>query len=189
MDAVSLVVSILALLGAGAGFAVQRRDRKIDRKDADEAARASAERANRAQQTADDAAEAANRPAAASESLAAATERMAKALEREARTAAREGPIPQAAWTLAHNQGDTYLLNNVGTAVAYDVHVDTGDMVVRVPSGTWPRAEMSPDDAMKVLAVRTMGTKDDTVTVTRASEPGGSERHTWTRPLPPKPRG
>ncbi len=171
-----VVPTALALLA----IYLERRNRKTDRSDAERDAAEAGQRADRAHATADAA-------TAAAERSAAATERMAQALEAQSAAAARAAPTPQAAWTLEHSVGDSYLLTNVGTATAYDVDVGTGDMVVRVPPGTWPRAELPPDDAVKVLAARTMGTRDDTVTLTWATELGGGDRKTWRRPLPPKP--
>lgn len=121
---------------------------------------------------------------ALAERSAAATERMAKALEGRALEDEHRSPTPDAAWKLQHFQGDTYLLTNAGRATAYDVHVDTGDLVVR---GEHDHERIEPDGFAKFLAVRTWGTRDDTITVTWSTTPGGSDRHTWQRPLPPRP--
>ncbi len=181
MEVAAFVVSVLALLGTGVGFLVARRDRRRDRAYAERDARDARDRADRAQATADQATDAAER-------YAAAAERMAQALEEQAARAAHEAAVPEAAWALEHFQGDSYLLTNTGTAPAYDVDVDTADLLSRPPQGDpWPRAEVRPHEPVKFIAARMMNTKDDTVTVTWAEQQGSPERRTWRRPLPPRP--
>lgn len=113
-----------------------------------------------------------------------AAERSASAAEAQAVAIARAAPLPQAAWTLEHHDGDAYLLTNVGTGTAHAVALDTGDMVVR--DGQWPRDTIAPSESAKLLAARSLATRDDTVTVRWADEPRGAERRSWQRPLPPK---
>lgn len=179
MDWVALGGATVSALLALYAIVLQRRDRKIDRADSARDVAGASARADRAQQAADEAAAAALRSAAA-------TERMAQAMEAQSLAAARAAPAPQVSWQLAHNAGDTYLLTNAGNAVAYDVAVDTGDMIVR--DTAWPRAAIQPDEAAKILAARSLATRDDTVTVTWADAPGSFDRRSWSRPLPPSPR-
>lgn len=155
---------------------VQRRDRRVDRAEAAE----SEARANRAQATAEEATAAAQRAAGA-------TERMAQTMEAQALAIAPAAPSPQAAWTLRHLSGDSFILENVGDAEAYDVHVDTGDL-----GGVGLSGETSLDldvlrsgDSIRFLAARDFGTRDDTVTLTWATAVGAAPRLSWSRPLPP----
>jgi hypothetical protein len=86
---------------------------------------------------------------------------------------------------LAHFENDAFLLTNVGRSSAYDVRVDFPETI----RGSAPEAAVvEPDDFVKFLALRTLATHDDTVTVTWATRPdGGEERARWRRPLPSRP--
>ena len=66
------------------------------------------------------------------------------------------------------------------------MHIDLGDIGPVMGNGLDEQV-VQPGSAMQFLAALTLATRDDTVTVTWASTPGG-ERRTWKRPLPPKPR-
>ena len=175
MDWTAAGVIVSGALGAAA-LAVSLWDRKVNARNAADADR----RADRAQATADEAAAAAKRAADA-------TERMAQAAQEQALAAARVSPEPQAAWTLERWPGDTFALTNVGNADALDVHVDTGDLrAVPMDAGGLDRERVEPGEVVRFAAGVTFGTKDDTVTVTWADEPGGTEPRSWKRPLPPK---
>lgn len=113
-----------------------------------------------------------------------AVERMAAALENQAVEMERSSPTPGVAWTLEHFQGDTYLLTNAGRGRAFDVEVDTGDLAM--VRGDLTRGEMAPGEALKFMTVVTFGTTNDNITVTWSDHPG-TERHRWSRPLPPRP--
>jgi hypothetical protein len=113
-----------------------------------------------------------------------ASERMAEALERQAIETEQRASSPGVAWKLEHFQNDSYLLSNAGRAPAYEVRVETGNLL----GGDVPeQLEMRPDDAVKLLAIAAMSTMDDTVKVTWADRPGATERRSWSRPLPPRP--
>jgi hypothetical protein len=114
-----------------------------------------------------------------------AAERMASALERQSLERERTSDTPGVAWRLEHFNGDTYMLTNVGRAPAYRVHVDTGD--ISVVRGDMDHNAVDADGWIKFLAVLTLGTTDDTITVTWADSPGGDRTHEWKRPLPPRP--
>jgi len=110
---------------------------------------------------------------------------MAKALESAQQAAARDAPTPRPAWQLTHHGGDTYLLENVGDATAYDVDVQAPpDLPFRARTPL-PANELAPQQVIQFMAVRTLGTKDDTMTVVW-SDVSGSQRQEWLRPLPPK---
>jgi hypothetical protein len=115
-----------------------------------------------------------------------AAERMATALEDRAVERERLSEAPGVVWRLEHFQGDSYVLTNAGRAPAYEVHVDTGDIPI-VRGTERDQAVIEADGFLKFMAARSMGTKDDTITVTWADEQGSSRRHRWARPLPPKP--
>jgi hypothetical protein len=120
----------------------------------------------------------ADRAAARADEAVEAQKRMAEALE------AQLAP-PAAAWCLEHFQGDSYLLTNTGTASAYHVHLDLGD--ISIVRGELDSALLRAGDAHKFMAARTMGTVNDTVTVSWRDSPTSSQGRQWARPLPPRP--
>jgi hypothetical protein len=113
-----------------------------------------------------------------------AAERMAEALERQAIEAEHRDPTPGVAWRLEQFQNDAYLVTNAGRASAYDVRLEYGELLGPAPP---EEVEMRPDDALKFMAVASLSSRDDTVTVTWADRPGAAERRRWRRPLPPRP--
>jgi ABC-type protease/lipase transport system fused ATPase/permease subunit len=125
-----------------------------------------------------EAATSADRAAARADEAVEAQKRMAGALE------AQSSP-PAAAWCLEHFQGDSYLLTNSGSASAYQVHLDLGD--IRIVRGELDSALLRAGDAHKFMAARAMGTANDTVTVSWLDSPTSPQRHRWARPLPPRP--
>lgn len=129
----------------------------------------------------------ARRATAAAERAAAAQERLAQAAEEDAARHAQAAPEPEVAWRLAHHNGDTYLLENVGTATAYNVLVTVPERVIFRPPPEDPVDKMGPRDSTTFMAVLTMGASDDRVTVSWEASPGAVPRETWSRPLPPKP--
>jgi hypothetical protein len=136
--------------------------------------------AARSERLADEAAEHSRRSADA-------VERMASALEQQALARERNSLTPGVVWTLDHQQGDTYMVTNVGRAPAYDVHVDTGDIPI-VRGADRDQEVIPPDGFLKFMAAVSFGTTDDTITISWAESPGGSTRHQWARPLPPRPQ-
>lgn len=114
-----------------------------------------------------------------------AQERMARALELQAIARAKASAEPEVAWQLVHHGGDRYLLENVGTATAFDV-------MVTAPEGLWFRPpendveDLAPRASTTFTAARSLGTHDDTITVAWSDHSGGEHRRTWHRPLPPK---
>lgn len=90
----------------------------------------------------------------------------------------------RAEWTMTHYQGDTYQLQNTGSADASAVTVspapDSG-MIFRSPETT----DLGPGEALTFIAARSLATSDSTMTVTWQEE--GHERQ-WKYPLPPRPR-
>ena len=125
-----------------------------------------------------EAAASAERSAARADEAVAAQKRMAEALEAQL-------PPSSATWCLEHFQGDSYLLTNSGTASAYQVHLDLGD--IQIVRGELNPALLRTGDAHKFMAARTMGTVNDTVTVSWRDSPTSSQGRQWARPLPPRP--
>lgn len=86
-------------------------------------------------------------------------------------------------WSLTHQKGDTYLLQNTGNASAFGVTVSSAPdshMVFREPEVT----DLGPGEALTFVAARTMATSDSTITVTWEEE---EREHSWRYPLPPRP--
>lgn len=118
-----------------------------------------------------------------------AQERMALSMERAEATAAHRAPAPQVAWSITHHRGSTYVLENTGTATAYDIHIDVPGAARFDPPPTELQlpAHMPPHDSVTFGAVLGWGS-DDTVVVTWADGEGSEHRQTWRRPLPPTPK-
>jgi hypothetical protein len=87
----------------------------------------------------------ADRAASRADEAVEAQKRMAEALEAQLAQ-------PAAAWCLEHFQGDSYLLTNTGTASAYHVHLDLGD--INIVRGELDSALLRAGDAHKFMAAR-----------------------------------
>lgn len=61
------------------------------------------------------------------------------------------------------------------------MHLDLGD--VKIVRGELDSALLRAGEAHKFLAVRTMGTANDTVNVSWLDSPTSPDRHRWARPL------
>lgn len=86
-------------------------------------------------------------------------------------------------WSMTHHQGETYLLQNTGRAIASAVAVSAAPeshMIFREPDVS----DLGPGEALTFIAARSMATSDSTMTVTWREE--GRER-SWRYPLPPRP--
>ncbi|MCK2021981.1 hypothetical protein KZC52_03535 [Microbacterium sp. kSW2-24] len=161
----------------------QKNDLKLAKSEADRA-----ERADTASQAASERSEAASRL-----SIDTMT-RIADALDKLATDGINLGdlhllpgaPAPtKVSWSLTHFQGDTYLLENVGEASALDVQLSADETLLQ--RGEWQRSgELKPGEAIQFMAVRTMGTRDSTITV-QWRNAGDGEEQTWRYPLPPRP--
>jgi hypothetical protein len=160
----------------------QKHDLKLAKAEADRA-----ERADASSQAASERAEAASRLSI--DTLA----RMADALETLALDGSRRRavhlpasrPPTKVAWSLRHHAGDTYLLENIGDASAFDVVLSADETLLQ--RGEWKRAgELKPGEAINFMAVRTMGTRDSTITVQWKND-DGDDLESWRYPLPPRP--
>lgn len=125
-----------------------------------------------------------------SEAAAALTEeytrRVVEALETMATAppgAQGPAPLPKVKWAMRNHGGDTYIVENVGDAVAKNVTLKAHEtMILDAPMP----ADLQPGEALQFMAVVTFGTEDSTITV-EWSEPGETEPRRWRYPLPPRP--
>lgn len=149
-----------------------------------------AERADAASQAAAERAEAASRLSIDTLSrIADALESLAQAGPPSATTHTYQGLSAnraRVAWSLVHHAGDTYLLENIGDATAFDVALSADETLLT--QGEWKRAdEVKSGEAITFMAVRTLGTRDSTITVQWKAD-GGDDVETWRYPLPPRPK-
>lgn len=95
-------------------------------------------------------------------------------------------PKPAVRWSLRWQAGDTYILENIGTAVAKDVTVGS-DRTLHLIHTTEPPERLGPDEAWTFMAAVSLGTRDMTITVEWTTE-GDHTRQEWRYPLPLRPR-
>ncbi|WP_131103144.1 hypothetical protein [Ornithinimicrobium sufpigmenti] len=164
------IIAVIALVGAAVGWFTNARATRY----ADERAGKALEESRGARQ---EAARAAN-----------ALERMARAAEQQEERAAKESQVSRVAWAIHHHRGSTFRLENTGTATAYDVDI-TVDVARFDPPSEWTLdmpTHMAPGEGVTFGATLAFG-DDDTAVITWADAEGAEHRHTWRRPLPPKP--
>jgi len=65
------------------------------------------------------------------------------------------------------------------------LHLDLGD--IQIARGELDLAVLRAGEAHKFMAARTMGTANDTVTISWLESPTSPKRQQWARPLPPRP--
>jgi hypothetical protein len=89
-------------------------------------------------------------------------------------------------WTLVHDRGSLYLLENVGGASAHGVEVTAHPTMARFEIRNGDLAEIREGEALTLFAVPAWQTTDRTITVTWQDGPDsdGAERRTWGYPLP-----
>ena len=186
---IQAVIALVTLVGIVASLWIARSGQKADlqtaKRDADRA-----ERADAAGQAASERAEAASRLSIDT------TTRIADALDKLAADGIAVGnrhvlaggtarAPAKVSWALSHFQNDAYLLENTGNASAFDVTLSADETLLQ--RGEWNRAgEMQPGEAVKFMAIRTMGTRDSTITVQWRDGREG-DFQTWRYPLPPRP--
>jgi len=122
----------------------------------------------RADKLAEDAADSARRSADAADRAALALERLAS----------DRGPQ----WVLEHLDLDAFILTNVGPSTAHRVRIDAAELGVQSSF-----EQILAGDSVKFLALGSMDTTDDTVTVEWSPEDEPGERKTWSRPIPGNP--
>jgi len=180
-------IALVTTVGIGASIWIARSGQKHDL----ELAKAEADRAERA----DQASQAASERAEAASRLSIDTmTRIADALDKLAADGLNVGELhvleaksarAKVSWSLAHFQGDTYLLENTGDASAFDVLLSADETLLQ--RGEWQRAgELKPGEVIQFMAARTLGTRDSTITVQWRDSAEG-EQQIWRYPLPPRP--
>lgn len=107
----------------------------------------------------------------------------ANRISREALTHAQEANRPTVSWAVKHNTGSTYIVQNVGSATAWDVKVRHEGLVESYSDPTADR--LTPGEAIEFMATVHVQTRDNTVYVDWRAEADG-EPHTWRHPLPTK---
>ena len=89
-------------------------------------------------------------------------------------------------WSLAHHQGDMYILTNTGEATAHHVTPTADESLIRADD--WPAdVTLGPGEALTFMALVTMGTRDTTIAVKWADTEDAEELREWRYPLPPRP--
>lgn len=95
-------------------------------------------------------------------------------------------PKPAVRWSLRWQAGDTYILENIGTAPAEGITV-TSDPTLHLIFTTDPPERIGPGEAWTFMASASLGTRDMTITVEWTTE-GDDTRQEWRYPLPLRPR-
>ncbi len=176
---IQAIGTVVALAGVALTFMLTRRGQG----QAAALARNDAERAERADDAAAAKAERAEHVAALSIDQ---MTRMAEAIEALVVTGAGTS-APGVQWSLEHHGGDTYILKNTGSAVAYRVEI-TGHESLMGPSHFTGGPAVGPKEAITFMAGVTMGTADATIQVSwRTEDNGDSEGYVWRYPLPGRP--
>jgi hypothetical protein len=85
-------------------------------------------------------------------------------------------------WSLARQTGDTYILENIGTATATAIEVSADESLPLLSVSELPE-ELKADEALTFMAAPTLATSDMTITVSWVTE-GGATREEWRYPLP-----
>lgn len=87
-------------------------------------------------------------------------------------------------WSLTHQRRSSYLLENRGGTAAKNVRIFAHPTLSLYDATV---QDLGPNEAMTFLAVRSMATRDNTLTVTW-DDPVTGETRTWRYPLPPEAR-
>lgn len=113
------------------------------------------------------------------------TSRVVVALEAMAqREASSTGQATPAVvrWSLRRQAGDTYILENVGTASAERIQVTADDSLPLLSMSVLPE-RLGPDEALSFMAAPSLGTSDFTITVEWVTA-GDDVPRQWRYPLP-----
>ena len=130
--------------------------------------------------------------AAASRSEAAArlteeyTSRVVEALEEIAAGAGIRGAeaAPVVRWSVTKASGDSFRLENEGSATAYDVTIEGHPTLVGPDVIGGATRSVSPGEAVLFLAAMSLATSDATLTVSWAASEEDTDRQSWRYPLP-----
>ena len=113
------------------------------------------------------------------------TRRVVDALERIANEGLeRTSPPVGVRWTMVHDRGDTYRLENVGDLTATSIRLDKHESLPYFEADEG--VTLKPGEAMTFMAGRVLGTTDSTILVTW--QQGDDQPHEWRYPLPAKPK-
>jgi hypothetical protein len=182
---IQAIATLVALAGVSATVLLTRRGQ---RQDAEKAA-SDARHAERSQRASEAAAERAERASAltidALTRIADSVESLA-ARERDPNTLLAAALQPRVRWSLKHFQGDRYILENIGDAIAHGVTVSAHESMIG-PEAVEGGPDLLPDEVMTFIALRTMGTTDSTITVRWTGDPADGAESEWRYPLPPSP--
>ncbi len=85
-------------------------------------------------------------------------------------------------WSLEWAGGERYSLENVGDEVATSVSIVTHETLPIFEMPEMPIGKMEPGEIADFMAVRTLGTRDATISI-EYTNPAG-EQKTWSRALP-----
>ncbi|GHD06255.1 hypothetical protein [Zhihengliuella salsuginis] len=97
---------------------------------------------------------------------------------------AAEPPVPRAAWAMRHQEGDLYVLENVGDATAHQTSIASApgaNLRFEPPAVT----DVEPGGSVTFRAAQRLTTSDSTLTV---SWQENGEARQWKYPLPPSSR-
>ena len=181
---IQAVATIVALGGVAVTFFFSYRAERRERVRAQAEAARGREEAERA----DAAAGRSERAAALSiDTMGRIAEAIEALADRELGAPSLVAPPSRVKWSLTHFGGDTYMLRNVGDAVAYRVRV-TADESLMMPEELPPVSDLRPGDNVTFMTAITFDTRDTTISVEwSASEDDDGERDVWRYPLPPRP--
>jgi hypothetical protein len=90
--------------------------------------------------------------------------------------------LPTVRWRMNHTRGDTYQVENIGSAIAHGVEISAFDDLHVVDAPEEPE-EVPPGEALTFMALVTMGTQDRRVRVTW-NEGDSKDQNLWKYPLP-----
>ncbi len=128
--------------------------------------------------------DASSRQADAAEAQVEVMRRQVDLMERQGPAGAMAREVPYVPpWILQHFKGDTYTLTNGGISPEYDVHIE---LPPNTPGrGPYDHEQIAPRSSTSFMAVRTMSTPHDDVTITWSRKPG-EEQLSWKTVLPAK---
>jgi hypothetical protein len=157
------LATIVALSGVVASFVLTLRGQKLERENAENTA---------------------SRAEAAARLTEGYTARVVDALEAMARQGIGGAPMAPSAvrWSLSHQAGDTYIVENVGTAAATSLAVSADDTLPLLATGPQPD-RLDPGEALSFMAAPSLATSDFTITVSWITEGEDAPRE-WRYPLP-----
>jgi len=92
--------------------------------------------------------------------------------------------VPIVRWSLRRGTGDSYVLENQGSAPAHEVAVEGHPSLIGPDITAGDPSTIAPGEAIKFFAAMSIATSDTTVTVTWTAAPGDEPRQHWRYPLP-----